>query len=175
MEFTSDAKYDARSNRMVRLFKWESGGTWVAYKHSDGQWVSLREATDADMTFFNGASINDTPQKVSQLRENIANIISDAAKKLPEIWANNSRKETIDRYYFVDKLAELFDKERDSLRTKLEIAEKKAALAEKGLRDTRNNILDIRTDLSLLSIGKLKGQLGETADIATRTLKELEE
>jgi len=46
--FLTEPKFSLSIGKYVRLFKWESGEVWVAYKHPDGQWVSLRKATEAD-------------------------------------------------------------------------------------------------------------------------------
>lgn len=36
----------------------ESLRGWLLYKHPDGQWVSLRKATDADISAINGAVVS---------------------------------------------------------------------------------------------------------------------
>ena len=45
--------YDAKSSRRMKLDYWPGKGEeskpWVFYKHPDGQWVSLREATPDDI------------------------------------------------------------------------------------------------------------------------------
>ena len=48
--------YDAASNRQMMLGTW-GDEKWVFYKHPDGQWVSLRKATDDDVTRVTAASV----------------------------------------------------------------------------------------------------------------------
>ena len=52
--------YDAATNRTMKYVypdtpHWTAG--WILYKHPDGQWVTLRKATDADVTALNKAVI----------------------------------------------------------------------------------------------------------------------
>lgn len=46
--------FDVVSNREMMLAEFHSGGLWLFYKHPDGQWVSLRQATLADITLLVG-------------------------------------------------------------------------------------------------------------------------
>lgn len=39
---------DKASNREMMLISEGSFKNWLAYKHPDGQWVTLRESTEAD-------------------------------------------------------------------------------------------------------------------------------
>ena len=39
---------DARTGRQMMLIQSGSWGGWLAYKHPDGQWVTLRLATNED-------------------------------------------------------------------------------------------------------------------------------
>ena len=41
--------YDQASERQMLLKKWHDDNLWLFYKHPDGQWVSLRKATDDDL------------------------------------------------------------------------------------------------------------------------------
>ena len=50
--------YDARSERWMKYVypdtpHWTAG--WILYKHPDGQWVTLRKATDDDIAVMNRA------------------------------------------------------------------------------------------------------------------------
>ena len=47
--------YDAASGRQMMLGTW-GDEKWMFYKHPDGQWVSLREATDDDIHRVNAAA-----------------------------------------------------------------------------------------------------------------------
>lgn len=40
--------YDAASQRRMKLIGTGPWNGWIAYKHPDGQWVTLRRATDDD-------------------------------------------------------------------------------------------------------------------------------
>ena len=40
--------YDSASNREMALIGEGSYKGWIVYKHPDGQWVTLRKATEAD-------------------------------------------------------------------------------------------------------------------------------
>lgn len=41
---------------------------WILYKHPDGQWVSLRKATDKDMADLHNAAIVDPPPTGDDVR-----------------------------------------------------------------------------------------------------------
>ena len=41
--------YDANSGRTLKLVEEGSWSGWLCYKHTDGQWVSLRKATADDL------------------------------------------------------------------------------------------------------------------------------
>lgn len=41
--------FDQASNREMLIKNWSDGRPWLFYKHPDGDWVSLRAATDEDM------------------------------------------------------------------------------------------------------------------------------
>lgn len=52
--------YDAASQRTMKYVypdtkHWAAG--WILYKHPDGQWVTLRKASDVDIEALNGAVI----------------------------------------------------------------------------------------------------------------------
>jgi hypothetical protein len=49
VKFITEPVYSAGIGKRVRLFEWESGEVWVAYEHPDGNWVSLRKATQPDI------------------------------------------------------------------------------------------------------------------------------
>jgi hypothetical protein len=52
--------YDLNSGRRMLLVDDEERADiagWIAYKHPDGKWVSLRKATDADLKAINDARI----------------------------------------------------------------------------------------------------------------------
>lgn len=46
--------YDLRSRREL-LYNYDNG--WLYYRHPDGQWVTLREATDDDRRRLNQAVV----------------------------------------------------------------------------------------------------------------------
>ena len=41
--------YDANSDRNMILVQEGSWSGWIAYKHADGQWATLRKATEEDL------------------------------------------------------------------------------------------------------------------------------
>ena len=41
--------YDIKSKREMKLITEGSFNGWLCYKHPDGQWVTLREATKEDL------------------------------------------------------------------------------------------------------------------------------
>jgi hypothetical protein len=50
--------FDQKSQRWMKLVyagHWAAG--WIVYKHPDGQWVTLRKATNADLDKINSAVI----------------------------------------------------------------------------------------------------------------------
>lgn len=47
--------FDKASNREMMLIYEGPYKNWLAYKHPDGQWVTLRESTEADRTALTGA------------------------------------------------------------------------------------------------------------------------
>lgn len=50
--------YDGASKRRMKLVyegHWAAG--WIVFKHPDGQWVTLRKATEADLDTINSALI----------------------------------------------------------------------------------------------------------------------
>lgn len=52
--------YDAARQRTMKYVypdtpHWTAG--WILYKHPDGQWVTLRKATDADIAAVNKAVV----------------------------------------------------------------------------------------------------------------------
>ena len=49
--------FDAASERFMRLMYDGPYAGWIFFRHPDGQWVSLRKATDDDMDRINGAVI----------------------------------------------------------------------------------------------------------------------
>lgn len=55
--------YDANSGRMMKyIYPSETAGIhrgWIWYRHPDGQWVTLRKATEADLGKLDSAVIND--------------------------------------------------------------------------------------------------------------------
>jgi hypothetical protein len=53
--------YDAASQRQMKYVYPDSGhwtAGWILWKHPDGQWVTLRKATDADLTLINRAIVD---------------------------------------------------------------------------------------------------------------------
>jgi hypothetical protein len=50
--------YDGASRRWMKLVyegHWAAG--WIVFKHPDGQWVTLREATSEDLDRINAAVV----------------------------------------------------------------------------------------------------------------------
>ncbi|HYX72153.1 MAG TPA: hypothetical protein VE732_05230 [Nitrososphaera sp.] len=47
--------FDMASNREMLVKNWSDGHPWLFYKHTDGQWVSMRAATDEDMELLHMA------------------------------------------------------------------------------------------------------------------------
>lgn len=47
--------FDVATNREMVLIYHDAWAGWIAYKHPDGQWVTLRKATDDDIARINGA------------------------------------------------------------------------------------------------------------------------
>lgn len=41
--------YDMAAHREMLLKRWDDGKLWLFYQNPDGEWVSLREATDEDI------------------------------------------------------------------------------------------------------------------------------
>ena len=55
MLFYDQPFYCAASDRMMKLTEL-NGEAWLVYKHSDGQWVTLRKATDEDIAKIDRAT-----------------------------------------------------------------------------------------------------------------------
>ncbi len=52
--------FDAASNRTMKYVYPDtahSAAGWLLYRHVDGQWITLRKATDADLAAINGAVV----------------------------------------------------------------------------------------------------------------------
>lgn len=50
--------YDNKSKRQMKLvYEGHYLSGWLLYKHPDGQWVTLRKATEADLNTLNSAVI----------------------------------------------------------------------------------------------------------------------
>jgi hypothetical protein len=50
--------YDNKSKRRMKLvYSGHYLAGWILYKHPDGQWVTLRKATEADLNTINSAVI----------------------------------------------------------------------------------------------------------------------
>ena len=45
--------YDVTSGREMKYVTEGHAKGWIVYKHPDGQWVTLRKATDADLAMIN--------------------------------------------------------------------------------------------------------------------------
>lgn len=61
--------FDMASNReMILVAEGESFAGWLCYRHPDGQWVSLRKATDDDIAKIKAAqhrvqwTVGDSPR-----------------------------------------------------------------------------------------------------------------
>ena len=49
--------YDLQSGREMLLVLEGPFNGWIAYRHPDGQWVTLRKATDDDLVRINEAAV----------------------------------------------------------------------------------------------------------------------
>lgn len=58
--------YDQRSERWMALVTLENEEQWLCYRHPDGQWVTLRMATDDDIARIEAAKV-ERDRRVSML------------------------------------------------------------------------------------------------------------